>query len=138
MIRKQDRVLTESLREVSAVFEGSVPFPKPTGEGRLALAKRGRTKVGLDAPSVLGPIPVEWLHEADTCGRQGLSVAVAIWSLLGSEDVGTILLTREALSRFDVPLSAAPRILRRMQQKGLCKYETKRGQGAVEVRLLRR
>ena len=138
MIRPHELVLQETPQDVAELFDGRNRFPEQALEESVEGKKGRKRRVANDKPTVHGPIPVEWLHVADTCGRQGLSVAVAIWSLIGSEDAGTVRLTREVLSRFDVPESAAPRILKRMQQKGLCEYQTKRGQGAVEVRLLLR
>jgi len=78
---------------------------------------------------VQGPVPLDWLERASTCGRKGLNVGLAIWWLAGVKKKSTVTLTREALEHFRVTPTAAVRILRKMEAIQLCQVETKRGRG---------
>lgn len=78
---------------------------------------------------IQGPVPLDWLTRASTCGRKGLNVGLALWWLTGVKKKTTVTLTREALEHFRVTPTAAVRILRKMETLNLCQVETKRGRG---------
>jgi len=78
---------------------------------------------------VQGPVSLEWLLLASTCGRKGINVGLALQWLSGVKKHSTVTLTREALEHFRVSPSAAVRILHKMKALNLCLVETKRGRG---------
>ena len=98
-----------------------------------AVAKSARRA----GPMLRGQIPVEWLYAADTCGRKGMQVAVALWWLVGEQGIDVVLLTEEMQGRFGMKSRAVSSTLRKMQQQGLCEITCQVGMD-FEVRVLRR
>lgn len=115
----------------------SAPMPTALAQSpepaAAAVAKSARRA----GPMLRGQIPVEWLYAADTCGRKGMQVAVALWWLVGEQGIDVVLLTEEMQGRFGMKSRAVSSTLRKMQQQGLCEITCQVGMN-FEVRVLRR
>jgi hypothetical protein len=108
--------------------------PTAAPESAAAAVAKSARRAG---PMLRGQIPVEWLYAADTCGRQGMRVAVALWWLVGEQGIDVVLLTEEMQGRFGIKSRAVSSTLRKMQQQGLCEITCQIGMN-FEVRVLRR
>ena len=110
------------------------PAPAEAPEPVAAAVAKSARRAG---PMLRGQIPVEWLYAADTCGRKGMQVAVALWWLVGEQGIDVVLLTEEMQGRFGIKSRAVSSTLRKMQQQGLCEITCQIGMN-FEVRVLRR
>jgi len=110
------------------------PAPAEAPEPVAAAVAKSARRAG---PMLRGQIPVEWLYAADTCGRKGMRVAVALWWLVGEQGIDVVLLTEEMQGRFGIKSRAVSSTLRKMQQQGLCEITCQIGMN-FEVRVLRR
>lgn len=80
---------------------------------------------------VLGPIPLDWLGLASTCGARSDAVAILLWYSAGWQKANPVSLTQATLSTLRVHPKTARRVLRKMADLGLVAVEFHRGRSPL-------
>lgn len=80
---------------------------------------------------VRGPIPMEWLKLAASCGYSAISVSLLLWYAAGLQRSNPVKLSRKILQQLKVHPKTAKRVLRCMEEIGLVQVEFKRGRSPI-------
>jgi hypothetical protein len=80
---------------------------------------------------VRGPIPLDWLRAANTCGRRSISVAVLLWYGAAWQKSNPFKLSRDTLAELAVSPRTARRVLERMKSIGIVEVEFHRGRSPL-------
>ena len=92
---------------------------------RLSLPQPGNGKF------VKGPIPLNWLRAANTCGRKSISVAVLLWYASALQKSNPVKLSRDVLAELSLSPKTAKRVLDRMRSIGIVDVQFHRGRSPV-------
>lgn len=126
--------------DISQVFAGK-KAPNRKEETRSSSEERQPAPLPRHSPGerfVKGPIPLDWLKAAASCGQRGEAVSLLMWYQAGLTRSNPVKLTPKVLGELKVHPKTARRILRRMQEVGLVNVEFRRGSSPVVTLLAQR
>ena len=103
-------------------------LPKKTSRKRV---QRDVPRHGSGDRFIKGPIPMEWMRAANTCGRRSVSVAIVIWFAAGLQRSNPVKLSQTVLAELGIPSRTAKRVLERMQSIGIVEVEFHRGRSPL-------
>jgi len=78
-----------------------------------------------------GPISLEWLMKASQQPGKALSVAIAVWFLVGVSKTSTVKLSNKLLREFGVDRYAKSRALKQLSSAGLISVRQANGRSPI-------
>ncbi|HBJ37959.1 MAG TPA: hypothetical protein DDZ51_25010 [Planctomycetaceae bacterium] len=114
---------------------------KATAQCKEPPRKLPKAKLDLPRPDkgehfIKGPIPLNWIQLATTCGGRGTEVGLLLWYAAGWQKRNPVKLTATICKQLGVHPKTTKRVLIRMEEVGLIKAKFHRGRSPV-VTLLR-
>lgn len=103
----------------------------PAKSKKKVRVKRDLPRHGSGDRFIKGPIPLDWLRAANTCGRKSVSVATMIWFAAGLQRSNPVKLSPAILSELAIPSRTAKQVLERMQDVGIVTVEFHRGRSPM-------